>query len=77
MRYGVIGTGWIAKSFIDGARMLTDSEFAAVYSRTAESGKKSVIRRLFNDKYPYEYLNSDGGKAQADQIVQFYRERGF
>jgi oxygen-independent coproporphyrinogen-3 oxidase len=43
----------------------------------AESGKKSVIRRLFNDKYPYEYLNSDGGKAQADQIVQFYRERGF
>ena len=42
----------------------------------AESGKKSVIRRLFNDKYPYEYLNSDGGKAQADQIVQFYRERG-
>ncbi len=40
MRYGVIGTGWIAKSFIDGARMLCGSEFAAVYSRTAESGEK-------------------------------------
>ncbi len=40
MRYGVIGTGWIAKSFIDGARMLCDAEFAAVYSRTAESGSK-------------------------------------
>ena len=38
MRYGVIGTGWIAKSFIDGARMLCNSDFAAVYSRTQESG---------------------------------------
>ncbi len=40
MRYGVIGTGWIAKSFIDGARMLCGSEFSAVYSRTVESGNK-------------------------------------
>ncbi|MBQ9098387.1 MAG: coproporphyrinogen dehydrogenase HemZ [Clostridia bacterium] len=43
----------------------------------AGSGKKSVIRRLFNDKYPYEYLESDGGDGQAEQIVQFYRELGF
>ncbi|MBQ3483568.1 MAG: coproporphyrinogen dehydrogenase HemZ [Clostridia bacterium] len=42
----------------------------------AATGKKSVIRRLFNPKYPYEYLESDGGAAQSDQIVQFYRERG-
>ena len=41
------------------------------------SGKKSVIRRLFNDKYPYEYLNTNGGESQAKQIVEFYRERGF
>ncbi len=40
MRYGVIGTGWIAKSFIDGARMLCNSDFVAVYSRTEESGGK-------------------------------------
>lgn len=40
MRYGVIGTGWIAKSFIDGARMLCNSDFFAVYSRTEESGNK-------------------------------------
>lgn len=38
MKYGVIGTGWIAKSFIDGARMLTQADFTAVYSRTEESG---------------------------------------
>ena len=53
MRYGVIGTGWIAKSFIDGTRMLTDSQFAAVYSRTAESGKKfadeNKIETVFTD----------------------------
>ncbi len=40
MKYGVIGTGWIAKSFIDGARMLTDADFTAVYSRTEERGSK-------------------------------------
>ena len=53
MRYGVIGTGWIAKSFIDGARMLTDSKFTAVYSRTAENGKKfadeNKIETVFTD----------------------------
>lgn len=43
----------------------------------AGSGKKSVIRRLFNPKYPYEYLESDGGAAAAAQIEEFYRERGF
>ncbi|MBQ8342266.1 MAG: coproporphyrinogen dehydrogenase HemZ [Clostridia bacterium] len=42
----------------------------------AGSGRKSVIRRLFNPKYPYEYLESDGGLSQAEQIEQFYRELG-
>ena len=45
------------------------------YSPVA-TGKKSYIRRLFNPKYPYEYLESDGGAEQARQIAQFYRERG-
>lgn len=53
MRYGVIGTGWIAKSFIDGARMLCNSEFSAVYSRTAESGgkfaKENRIDKVYTD----------------------------
>lgn len=53
MRYGVIGTGWIAKSFIDGARMLCNSDFAAVYSRTIESGNKFAennnIGKVFTD----------------------------
>ncbi|MBQ8340455.1 MAG: coproporphyrinogen dehydrogenase HemZ [Clostridia bacterium] len=41
-----------------------------------QTGKKSVIRRLFNPKYPYEYLESDAGASHIDQIVAFYRERG-
>ncbi len=53
MRYGVIGTGWIAKSFIDGARMLCNAEFSAVYSRTTESGNKFAsennIPEVFTD----------------------------
>lgn len=53
MRYGVIGTGWIAKSFIDGARMLCGSDFVAVYSRTEESGGKFAaengIERVYTD----------------------------
>jgi oxygen-independent coproporphyrinogen-3 oxidase len=41
---------------------------------TPESGKKSVIRRLFNAKYPYEYLSAGVSSEQHDQILAFYRE---
>ena len=61
MRYGVIGTGWIAKSFIDGARMLCNAEFVAVYSRTVESGNKFAsendIPKVFTDIT--EFANGD------------------
>ena len=40
-----------------------------------ESGKKSVIERLFNAKYPYEYLDNGVTAEHRDQIVSFYRER--
>lgn len=42
-----------------------------------ESGKKTVITRLFNAKYPYEYLDTGVNTSGHDQIVAFYRERGF
>ena len=41
-----------------------------------ESGKKSVITRLFNAKYPYEYLEAGVSAEQHGQIVSFYRELG-
>ncbi len=51
MRYGVIGTGWIAKSFIDGARMLCNAEFVAVYSRTQENGQKFAKENSIAEVY--------------------------
>ena len=51
MRYGVIGTGWIAKSFIDGARMLCNADFVAIYSRTEESGGKFAKENLIPTVY--------------------------
>ena len=42
-----------------------------------ESGKKTVITRLFNPKYPYEYLDNGISREQHEQIVSFYKERGF
>ncbi len=61
MRYGVIGTGWIAKSFIDGARLICGSEFAAVYSRTQESGNKFAAENKIEKVYTdiNEFANGD------------------
>ena len=61
MRYGVIGTGWIAKSFIDGARQICNSEFAAVYSRTQESGSKFAAENKIEKVYTdiNEFANGD------------------
>jgi predicted dehydrogenase len=51
MRYGVVGTGWIAKSFIDGARLLCNADFATVYSRTEESGGKFAAENGISTVY--------------------------
>ena len=61
MRYGVIGTGWIAKSFIDGARQVCNSEFAAVYSRTAQSGNNFAAENKIDKVYTdiNEFANGD------------------
>ena len=39
MKFGVIGTGWIADEFVKGANTVNGFEFAAVYSRTKEKGE--------------------------------------
>ncbi len=51
MRYGVVGTGWIAKSFIDGARQLCGADFPAVYSRTRESGGRFAAENGIDKVY--------------------------
>lgn len=65
MKYGVIGTGWIAKSFIDGARMLTQADFTAVYSRTEESG----CRFAAENKIPKVYTSlEEFAKGDFDAV---------
>lgn len=40
IKFGVIGTGWIAEEFVKGAQLVDGLEFAAVYSRSKEKGAK-------------------------------------
>ena len=51
MRYGIIGTGWIAESFIEGARKIADADIAAVYSRTAEKGSEFAEKNKIEKVY--------------------------
>ncbi len=44
--------------------------------KAPEGGGKSTITRLFNAKYPYEYLDAGVSEEQHGQIVSFYRELG-
>lgn len=45
VRFGVIGSGWIAEEFVKGTQLVDGLEFAAMYSRTYEKGK------AFADKF--------------------------
>ena len=40
IKYGVIGSGWIAEEFVKGAQTVDGMCFAAMYSRTYEKGKE-------------------------------------
>ena len=42
----------------------------------ADPGGKIQIERLFNDKYPYEYLSEDKGESINRAIVEYYQKRG-
>ena len=41
-----------------------------------ETQGKSFIQRLFNPKYPYEYLRADNNEEMRTAAEKFYRERG-
>ena len=42
--------------------------------KPAKDGEKAVIERIFNQKYPYEYLSDDRCDAYCRQYEEFYRE---
>lgn len=39
VKFAVIGTGWIAESFVEGTKLVDGLEFSAVYSRSKEKGE--------------------------------------
>lgn len=61
IRYGVIGSGWIAEEFIKGAQTVDGMCFAAMYSRTYEKGKE------FAEKFGCDTVYTDLKEfAQSD-----------
>ena len=67
LRFGIIGTGWITESYIDGALDSGLWELTAVYSRTEEKG------RAFAAKYNVENIFTDlTAMAQSDLIDAVY-----
>ncbi len=61
IKYSVIGTSWITKSFIDGAKMCPELILDGVYSRTKEKGEafKSEVGALRIFESFGELLKSD------------------
>lgn len=61
IKYGVIGSGWIAEEFVRGAQTVDGMCFAAMYSRTYEKGKefaqKLGCERVYTDLN--EFAQSD------------------
>jgi predicted dehydrogenase len=68
IRYAVIGTGWIARSFIDGAALIPGLSLAAVYSR-----KEETARAFVQDLSPAPTIYTDlEAMASADDIDAVY-----
>lgn len=65
IKFGVIGSGWIAEEFVKGAALVDGFVFSAMYSRTFEKGK------AFADKFGgvpvYTDLN-DFAKSDIDAV---------
>lgn len=67
MNYAIVGTGWIAKAFADGARIAGGFTLYAVYSRTEEKG------RIFADSVGAEKVFTDIEKmAECEEIEAVY-----
>lgn len=66
MRYAVIGTGWIADSYIRGASLTGKWELAAVYSRRRETGL------AFGEKYGVDTVYTSLEELAASDIPAVY-----
>ncbi len=65
VKYGVIGSGWIAEEFVKGAMTVEGLEFAAMYSRTRERGAEFAEK--FGGAQVYTDL-TDFAKSDIDAV---------
>ena len=67
MNYAVIGTGWIAESYIRGTQLAENINLTAVYSRTAEKGLE------FGSKFSCTNIYTDLNEfAKAEEFDSVY-----
>lgn len=67
IRYGVVGSGWIVDSMIEGAMQYDDLELTAVYSRTEERAKEYA--KQHGAAYTFPSLEE---MAKSDAIDMVY-----
>ncbi len=65
IKYGVIGSGWIAEEFIKGANLVDGLVFSAMYSRKFEKGK--AFAEKFADVPVYTDIN-EFAKSDIDAV---------
>lgn len=65
LKFGVIGSGWIAEEFVRGTELVDGMEFSAMYSRTYEKGK--AFANKFADVPVYTDLNKFA-KSDIDAV---------
>lgn len=65
IKFGVIGSGWIAEEFVKGAALVEGFVFSAMYSRTFEKGKEFADK--FGGAEVYTDLN-DFAKSDIDAV---------
>lgn len=66
IKYGVIGSGWIAEEFVKGAQTVEGMCFAAMYSRTYEKGKE------FAEKFGCDRIYTDINEFAESDIDAVY-----
>ena len=65
IKFGVIGSGWIAEEFVKGAKLVDGFVFSAMYSRTYEKGK--AFAEKFGGAPVYTDLN-EFAKSNVDAV---------
>lgn len=66
VRFGVIGTNFIVKRFLEAAYMFEEFDFKAIYSRSKETGKE--FAQNMESIYVYDDLKEFAGSSEIDAV---------